>query len=58
LGKGGNPIEGSWTTVQTFNITTSNVNEYHNVTGKYNWFRIKHTPDTTNTGTVDKVLYR
>jgi len=58
LGEGGNPIEGSWTNINTFTITAANLNEFHNVTGKYNWFRIKHTPDENNTGTVDKVLYR
>jgi hypothetical protein len=58
LGKGGDPIEGSWTDVDTFNITTSDSKMMHNVTGKYNYFRIKHTPDTSNTGIVDKVLYR
>jgi len=58
LGEGGNPIEGSWTDVNTFTITAANLNEFYNVTGKYNWFRIKHTPDENNTGTVDKVLYR
>jgi len=58
LGEGGNPIEGSWTKINTFTITTANLNEFYNVTGKYNWFRIKHTPDENNTGTVDKVLYR
>lgn len=31
---------------------------YKNITGKWNWFRIKHVPDTNNTGTVDKILYR
>ena len=58
LGEGATPISGSWTDIQTFNITTADSKAYHNVTGKYNWFRIKHTPDTTNTGTLDKVLYR
>ena len=58
LGEGGNPIAGSWTDINTFNISTSNSKEYYNVTGKYNWFRIKHTPNKNNTGTVDKVLYR
>ena len=58
LGEGGNPNENSWFDINTFNITTSNSNEYYNVTGKYNWFRIKHTPDENNTGSLDKVLYR
>lgn len=58
LGEGANPIAGSWTDITTFDITTANSREFHNVTGKYNWFRIYHTPDSSNTGTVDKVLYR
>ena len=33
---------------------------YQNITGKYNWFRIKHTPNPAiaDPGTVDKILYR
>jgi len=31
---------------------------YQNITGKFNWFRIKHIPALLNTGTVDSVLYR
>ena len=58
LGEGAAPISGSWTDIQTFDITTADSKAYHNVTGKYNWLRIKHTPDNSNTGTVDKVLYR
>ena len=58
LGEGGKPNDNSWFDVETFNITTANVNEFANITGKYNWLRIKHTPATNNTGTVDKVLYR
>lgn len=58
LGEGANPIEGSWTDLQTFNITTANTNTYYNATGKYNWFRIKHTPAESNIGSLDKVLYR
>jgi len=58
LGEGANPIAGSWTDIETFNINTSDSKAYHNVIGKYNWFRIYHTPDENNTGTVDKVLYR
>jgi hypothetical protein len=58
LGEGANPISGSWTDINSFNITTADSKAYYNVNGKYNWFRIKHTPDENNTGTVDKVLYR
>ena len=58
VGVGGKPSEGSFDDLHTFNITTANSNEYYNLIGKYNWFRIVFIPDTTNTGTVDKVLYR
>lgn len=58
LGEGATPIAGSWTDINTFDITVANSREYHNVTGKYNWFRIKHTPDSSNAGTIDKILYR
>ena len=37
---------------------SSNDNQFVNIVGKYNWFRIKHIPDVENTGTVDKILYR
>ena len=44
---------------QTFTLTTGTLT-YRNITGKYNWFRVKHTPNKliTNNGTVDKILYR
>lgn len=37
---------------------SSNEDQFVNITGKWNWFRIKHTPASDNLGTVDKVLYR
>ncbi len=43
-----------WTDLQTLTFTGATV-DFQNITGKYNWFRIKHTPTS---GTVDKVLYR
>jgi hypothetical protein len=52
LSEGGNPEV--WADVTTLNFENA-TNDYHNLTGKYNWFRIKHTPTS---GTVDKVLYR
>ena len=56
LSEGGNPQV--WTDLTTFTTDADNT-LYKNVVGKYNWFRIKHTPDTiANTGTVDSVLYR
>ena len=57
ISDGGNPEV--WTNVQTLALTTATLT-YQNITGKYNWFRIKHTPNKliTNNGTVDKILYR
>ena len=53
--QGATPRETKWATVATVNLLTE---RYKNVTGKYNWFRIKHIPALNNTGTVDKILYR
>jgi hypothetical protein len=55
ISDGGNPQV--WTTIESFTATDSST-LYKNVTGKYNWFRVKHTPSTANTGTVDSILYR
>ena len=53
--QGATPRETKWATVATIDLLTE---QYKNVTGKYNWFRIKHIPATNNTGTIDKILYR
>ena len=53
--QGATPRETKWATVATVDLLTE---RYKNVTGKYNWFRIKHIPTLNNTGTVDKILYR
>ena len=53
--QGATPRETKWTTVATVDLLAE---RYKNVTGKYNWFRIKHIPALNNTGTVDKILYR
>jgi hypothetical protein len=57
LSEGGNPEV--WVDVETLALTTATLT-YQNITGKYNWFRVKHTPNKliTNNGTVDKILYR
>jgi hypothetical protein len=44
-----------WTDVTEL---TSNESQFVNITGKWNWFRVKHQPTAENTGTVDKILYR
>lgn len=53
--QGASPRESKWVDVDTVDLT---VESYKNVTGKYNWFRIKHVPATDNVGTIDKILYR
>ena len=53
--QGATPRETKWATVATVDLLTQ---QYKNVTGKYNWFRVKHIPATNNIGTVDKILYR
>ena len=49
----------TWVDLTTLTLSAATA-EYRNITGKYNWFRIKHTPNKliTNPGTVDKILYR
>lgn len=46
LSEGGNP--GVWTTLQTLTYTAEDL-AYTNITGKYNFFRIKHTPGRSGT---------
>lgn len=31
---------------------------YKNIKGKFNWFRLIHTPSTDNLGSLDKIIYR
>lgn len=45
----------NWTDISEL---STNENQFVNVIGKWNWFRIKHAPSADNTGTVDKILYR
>ena len=52
LSNGGNPQ--TWVNLDTVNLTSETM-IYRNITGKYNWFRVKHTPSA---GTLDKILYR
>lgn len=56
LSDGGNPR--TWADLVTIPITDDIDTDFVNITGKYNWFRFRHTPDAANTGTFDKVLYR
>jgi hypothetical protein len=49
----------SWTTLATIDYIAENTTtKYQNIEGVWNYFRIKHTPDEFNIGTIDKVLYR
>jgi hypothetical protein len=52
LSEGGTPHV--WTDIETLSLTNA-TQTYQNITGKYNFFRVRHFPTT---GTVDKVLYR
>ncbi len=52
LEEGGDPF--FWSTVDTFNFSNQE-SFFHNVTGKWNYFRIFHIPTA---GTVDKIVYR
>jgi hypothetical protein len=52
---GGNPER--WVDLQTIPASQDPI-LYQNITGKFNWFRVKYIPALLNTGTVDSVLYR
>ena len=64
LDEGGDPY--TWVDIPSVDVTpginTFSVSQdttlYKNVVGKYNFFRIKHIPDDSNTGTLDTILYR
>jgi hypothetical protein len=48
-----------WVDIETIAFDNQSI-AYQNIEGKYNWFRIRHTPNSllTDPGTVDKILYR
>lgn len=52
LSEGGTP--NVWTDIETLSLSGATLT-YKNVTGKYNFFRIRHYPTT---GSVDKILFR
>jgi hypothetical protein len=52
LSEGGTPHV--WTDIETVSLSGAS-QTYRNVTGKYNFFRVRHFPTS---GTVDKILYR
>lgn len=43
---------------QSYTVSSSTVVDYHTFIGMYNYVRLVHTPDASNAGTLDKVLYR
>ncbi len=53
--QGATPRKDKWVTITTTDLTSQS---YENIIGHWNWFRIKHIPSLSNTGTVDKILYR
>lgn len=55
LSEGGNPEV--WADIESLDYINETM-AYLNVIGKYNWFRFKYTPDTSESGTLDKILYR
>jgi len=55
INPGASPAAGDWVDIDTVD---PRADVYKNVTGKWNWLRIKHTPVSTNIGSVDKILYR
>jgi len=55
INPGATPAADDWIDIETVDPTAD---VYKNVTGKWNWLRIKHNPSDSNTGTLDKILYR
>ena len=62
--QGATPGHGSWIDVESFETyDEAAYKDYVTITGKYNWFRIKHYPVTDDItgvalGKIDKILYR
>lgn len=53
------PLDSDWfdITGQTYTVTSA-TSGYHTFNGQYYWVRLVHTPDVSNTGTLDKIIYR
>lgn len=53
------PTDSDWfdITGQSYTVTGATTG-YHTFNGQYHWVRLVHTPDVTNAGTLDKVVYR
>ena len=43
---------------QSYTVSASTIVDYHTFIGMYNYVRLVHTPDASNAGTLDKVIYR
>jgi len=48
----------SWVDIKDITLTNTDTTGYTNVTGVYSYFKLRHLPDSSNTGTLDKVLVR
>lgn len=48
----------TWVDVSTVSLNNYSGIDYFNVSGIYSWIRLQHTPDISNTGTVDKITVR
>ena len=55
-----NPLSGDWfdVTGQSYTVTADTGPNYHTFNGMYYWVRFVHTPDVSNVGTLDKIIYR
>jgi hypothetical protein len=47
-----------WADLSTVQIASTDDTFFSNISGKYNYFRIKHSPNVENQGTFDRILYR
>ena len=54
------PLSGDFfdITGQSYTVSGSTAVDYHTFIGMYTYVRLVHTPDSGNTGTLDKVVYR
>jgi hypothetical protein len=47
-----------WSVLETITLTSDQILTYVNFNGIFNWVRFRLKPSTTNTGNIDKILYR
>ena len=47
-----------WSVLETIPVTLTDTIQYHNFNGIFGWVRFRMIPDVSNSGTVDKILYR